>query len=640
MKTAILIATREVRERRLVFLAALVAGVLPFLFAPRFGSTHADALSAASITIATAFAVGGALLVGSTIVGRDLADHHVSFDLARPVPTIAIWAGRTLAALAIVFGSALAALVPTTLLGHGFFDLARTSARWIDPGTIGLFAAAMLLLTGLAHIAGLDFRARSIWSLVDFVAIPVIVALAWLVWRPIVASGAERLVAVAAWAFAIWCLAAVFVAAAAGFVRGRALLEEVQRWTATTLAALVAFAAIVFVVWGAWVRSPSPRDVAKPFARADFASNSPLVAITGHTPGRMDYVATFFVNIDTGRWTRVSVGLGTNASTGRVNTDGTLFAWGEATPSRADPGAHRVVIGGLSGHHVEQRLEVPAKSFVWLASFSPDSRHLAFTDSSTLRVIDVGNGAQTASVNISPEIARAQDIVWLDSSHLRIYANEISRKDPNQSKIRMADVDLAASSVTTLGWCPAFRAIVDSGAQKLLALGRGPGRLELADARSGEGIATLGTSADYQSATFLASDAIAATRIDGMGHAWLDVFAPTTALERSIPLGRATRAIVGAEPVANRLVVALTTRKSFEPGGDFAAAWQLLLVDGKKGTVDRLSTRGYPEAARFWGVVQAPVPGSAASRLVYGEDGKILVFDRTGTKLEPLLGSR
>lgn len=635
MRTAILIATREVRERRLIFLAALVAGTIPLLFAPRFGSTRADALSAASITIATAFAVGGALLVGSTIVGRDLADHHISFDLARPAPTIAIWAGRTLAALAIVLGSAIVALVPTTLFGHGLFDLARTSARWVDPGVVGVFAFATVLLTGLAHIAGLDFRARSIWSLIDLIAIPVVVALAWLVWQPILAAHAERLTRVAVWTFAIWCLIAVFVAAAAGFVRGRTILEEVQQWTATSLAILVAFAVITSMVWGVWVRSAAPSDLTRPFARAEFASNSPLVAFVGHSPGRMDYLSTFFINVDTGGWTRVPAG--SDAFAGAVNTDGTLFAWGEARPTRSDPHEYHVIVGDLSGRHVERRLAIPAKSYIWSASFSPDSTRLAFTDSTKLRVVDVASGEEVSSVNISPETARAQQIIWLDEDHLRLYASETSRGDPNQSKIRIADVNLAARSVTSLGWCSGFKAIVDSGAHKLLVMGRGPGRLELADARSGEGVATLGTSPNYQSATFVSGGRIAATRIDDGGRAWLDVFASTTALERSIPLGDSTRAMVGGEPVAGRVAVALTKRRSWPPGDDFAAAWQLLVVDVKTGTIERLPTHGYPEAARFWGVAQTPAPGSAASRLMYGEGWKNLVFDRTGTKLQPLL---
>ncbi len=80
MKRFAAVALREVAERRFVLVAAAAAAVLPFLVPFLPGVPQDQEQMARSITdllLSCAFVLGGSLLVGASVVGRELAERRL-----------------------------------------------------------------------------------------------------------------------------------------------------------------------------------------------------------------------------------------------------------------------------------------------------------------------------------------------------------------------------------------------------------------------------------------------------------------------------------------------------------------------------------------------------------------------------------
>ena len=100
--------------------------------------------------LATAFALGLAGILGSTIVGRDIAAGRMSFYFARPVGGAAIWFGKLAAAAALVVVSFFIAVAPALIAGP-------MTVRPIWAGNLWQLAAAI----GAAAIVSSSARTRS-----------------------------------------------------------------------------------------------------------------------------------------------------------------------------------------------------------------------------------------------------------------------------------------------------------------------------------------------------------------------------------------------------------------------------------------------------------------------------------------------
>ena len=89
------IARREVREHRVVLVAAAIAS-LGALAVPLFavGTPAAQARAVTAFLGALAFATGIAIGLGATTLSPGMASRRIGFDFARPLSGSAIWFGR------------------------------------------------------------------------------------------------------------------------------------------------------------------------------------------------------------------------------------------------------------------------------------------------------------------------------------------------------------------------------------------------------------------------------------------------------------------------------------------------------------------------------------------------------------------
>src|SRR5438876_792573 len=106
MRHALVIARRELAEKRFVAVAATAFAVLPFLLATipgiRGRGGAGDVIATAAGLMAIGFTAGLALVLGGTIIGRDLAENRLSFYFSRPVAASSIWFGKVAAALVLI----------------------------------------------------------------------------------------------------------------------------------------------------------------------------------------------------------------------------------------------------------------------------------------------------------------------------------------------------------------------------------------------------------------------------------------------------------------------------------------------------------------------------------------------------------
>ena len=167
MNATMAIMTREVMARReLLLLAVAVAimiSLLPFL--PNIESYEAtDVRTVGSSVSALALGVVFALLLGATVFGNDLSEGRLGFFFARPVSGLAVWWGRVLAAMALIWIVEIIVLVPA-LYSEGI-DI-FTSSDGVDWLTILGYVIAPLLLFLLAHSVSIMARARTPWLILD-----------------------------------------------------------------------------------------------------------------------------------------------------------------------------------------------------------------------------------------------------------------------------------------------------------------------------------------------------------------------------------------------------------------------------------------------------------------------------------------
>jgi ABC-type transport system involved in multi-copper enzyme maturation permease subunit len=162
------VALREVRERRFLLAAALVLGLLPFVFMvlPRVSrGTATDFRDGSAMIILVAFPVGAAFAVGGSIVSRELAEGRLGFYFARPISAVSLWAGKFLGAIGLIVVSTALASGPVAAV-NGALGLVGENRL---PYPLHVLAPGLFLFMGMAHVVATSYRSRSRLVMLDLV---------------------------------------------------------------------------------------------------------------------------------------------------------------------------------------------------------------------------------------------------------------------------------------------------------------------------------------------------------------------------------------------------------------------------------------------------------------------------------------
>lgn len=472
MKTAWIIAAREVREKARLFVVCAGLALVPFAatLLPGASGQPKDTIAVVGGFLAVVLGLGVAITLGASTIARDLSERRMSFYFTKPVSAPALWLGKAAGALFVSI-ACFAIIALPALLAAG----RQWAARWLgaaEPLAVGVSAIAVLFF--LAHTLSTIIRSRSPLLALDFVFLLVALGAVYLIVRPLFVAGAmllaSRVVSVVVLAiFVVLAIAPVWQLA-----NGR---SDIRRNHAALMRFLWPGVAIVLLVAGgvvAWLVHVSPADVE--IVHVDQPARGTMAIVSGRAKHRHDYQPTFLVDRATRRFTRIAspAWWGTQFS-----ADGRVAAWLQPVGMFSPEGLELYTTRGATN------IRMPMAGTLLL---SPDGTRVAIANGNLLAVYELATGKLLASAAGLDSRARHQ-IFFVAPDLVRVYEKEdrMGRATP----LRIFELDVRARTTRKTAErplvTPRYPVSVSGDGSRMFV--RGPN--VIADGRTAEPIATL-----------------------------------------------------------------------------------------------------------------------------------------------------
>lgn len=629
MKRFVAVVEREIYERRLLGVVALILGlaavVLPAVPGVRPGGVSVEDLrNGMALGFALLLTFLMALFLGGSIITSDLAERRLGFYFARPLSGRVIWGGKVAAALALMIGAGFLVLAPSALAGGGL----HLDALWVEglvmnlsgPAFLQLAPVALLFVFLAAHVTSVIVRARSAWVLLDILALGLVVGLVDASLRRLIHAGVLPVrftwgrtnhagfvqeVGVTAWialAVAVATFLALILAGAFQVARGRTDLRRGHRVLSTTLWGILLVTALLVTGFTSWVLAAGPEDLTS-VERLIASPSGPWLALMGPASGRPGYHPGFFYDLDSGR----SVHARFN---GRIDTiyalpelslqfsaDGKRAVWLEydGMSYQSPLVLYRMDLDRPGAQPVRTTTTFPFQPYAlalspdgrWLAAYAADRRDYR----GRLIVQETESGRLLASIRHEWEGAFPR-LVFTRSGRLRIYESSIygrpgfSEEDQERPlNIFELDPTSASPQVEPTGRMPVVHGFpgwsLDPAADRLLL--RGKEGVRLCDGRTGEVLTQVGDSRAF--AYFLADGRLAVLDRPRDGSPALRILGPDGRAElRRFDFPGALAVIPGDQPSPGSLRVVVSTRAP-------RPQWDLRLLDLDSGASRPLGPR-------------------------------------------------
>ncbi|HUP60628.1 MAG TPA: hypothetical protein VNA69_09445 [Thermoanaerobaculia bacterium] len=568
MSHALVIATRELRERSRLFLMCAAMALLPFLISlvPAAKNDRSMVIATTGGALAAIMAVGTAIALGTSTIGGDLAARRLSFYFAKPISPAALWSGKVMSALLTSAVCYAIIAVPSVLVTQQ-----KWLQTWTDPGQLlALLAGIVVALFFTSHVLGTMVRSKSALIGIDFaLAFGAGFALFFII-RPLLLASVDLLKGVLA-ALAAAVLLIVAIAPVWQLANGR---TDVRRSHAALSRALWVSMAVLVVVAAAfmwWIVSVAPSDVTH-VNDLEQAPGSNHFVLTGANKYRGDYQATFLVNADTGRYTRLDSPVWWNV---RYSSDGRVAAW--MRPYTMMP-SHRLEL------HTRRLDDPNAKNVatgIRLTGFpmftlSDDGARIAIADNAVVTVYEVATQRLLASVRLPFGRTDLRGLFFISPDIVRLTEYKSVRSDV---PVRIYDLITSGKKIEQVG---AMHAQMGHGA---IAASQDGSRLlfrhanAIGDGRTGAFIAELPVQAVRPFAMAMLNDGrVAAMAKAGKGlrlHLLTRDGQPIREMELPVE-----RAMITAQIGDDKLLINSSV-------GGARRQWDVLVVDLSRGVVER-----------------------------------------------------
>ncbi len=282
MRGAVAVFGREVLERRLVAVMALGLGLVPLaaVWLPGLAKeSPVEVRNGLALLFALVLSAVLAILLGGSVVSRDLGEGRLAFYFSRPLPGWAIWAGKLASVVALALGSALLAALPTALLHRRLPGLEGAFGALSPRDTWALLGLLTLALTLLSHALSVMLRARSLWLILDFVGAAVFALVGYDAIHRLGVAGAFAPQSWEGWMLVGITLAGLLAAGAAQVVAGRTDPARAHRALSLTLWAVLLAGALGAQGLAHWALAGTPGE-----ARSGPAGR-PLRGVLDRGPG-------------------------------------------------------------------------------------------------------------------------------------------------------------------------------------------------------------------------------------------------------------------------------------------------------------------------------------------------------------------
>jgi len=631
MRAFAMVLRRELAERRLLVLAAALLGLVPVAvpFLPLGFSQAPDARAGTAIALALIVSYVLALVLGSTVVARDLAERRLGFYFSRPLPGWAIWAGKLAGAALLAFGSGVLVLLPSLLLG----DRPDPSGYWgqgLSRGMDSGLASALWLLTVLAlllaaNAAGVMVRSRSPWLLLDLLAGTLLAGLAGVTAARLLSAWALGALAMAQVGLLVAVVLSFAAASGSQVTRGRTDLRRGHRLLSLTLWALLGLSVLAFGGYAQWVLAAAPEDLVElggvlPPPAGDW------VAVGGTTgPARGKYKPTFLLDTSSGR----SIWIGAEPAWEDLafSRDGRRAVWMQMGSRGTFPVTiHRLDLDRPGAEPVATPVGF-SESFPHSLVLSPDGSRVACISGERIVAQELRNGKLLLAAPVLPGEAWEQNrLRFLDSRTLRFYATRLLRGARGELRVFDFDLDTGRTSrEMRLPGSYALAGISPDGQRVLLVSRNDPGRTEIAiaDLRTGEPPAGMSVDGRVSGLSFLPDGRAVALLRSRSRSELLLLDSRGAALKRFALPGAYVR--FGGQPAPGLLVVASTQDRSVEK------AWRSDLLDLESGALRPLGEGLFPQ-----GWPNLPV-GSIGTQLFVRKNGGLVRIDPGASRQRAIL---
>jgi len=627
MREVLAIAEREFIERKLVLAAGALLAVLT-LFTPLLpgveGFTNRDIISFAALGVSALILFAGALIMGVTSINSDLSERRLGFYFSRPVSGISIWMGKAVGSLAVIVITAMITFLPA--VADGFQVLAG-----IDTRRLALFAWSVLGVYFVGHVAACAARVRSIWLLLDFTGVFVVVVSCWALFRfyygivPLHSLG--KLLERAGAGALVAAIAIAILASASGLINGRVEPGRVHLWTSLTL--WIVFGVVLIGVWmfSLWVAGSEPKDVSATRSGIYFpdAGDGEWMVLYGEARAGLEQG---FAARDAKRFLRVGSRGVLYASEARIvalQPQITLRyfpypAREESTVVLADPTG--------TGGWKETKIDVPVSSSD--PDVSPSGNRIAISDKGTVAVYSLPDERLIKAFALN--LDRSDSVRLLDDDRMLVIRRDYLGADGRWPRYHFA---LSVLDLTTGERKSSFEMEASDWSfdpTGRLVLTRIGSERQVFDLENGTLVGSFLSDAGYRSPRWLSTGVIAMPEVTDDGRRRLRIVEPS---------GQELRQFDADVTRNDWFWLGLEVR----PGVLMASAGpsdtesvrcnerRLLEIDTSKGQVREVARGEFP----VWSYNRSLPVGSPAARTACTCDGKVVRYDYGLVKKETIL---
>lgn len=561
MNHAIAIATRELKDRSRLFVVAAAFACMPFLAAllPTAREHRPDVIAILAAVLSASLAIGSAMLLGATVIGRDLSERRLSFYFSRPISPGALWAGKAGAALVTSLVCLLIVALPALLTVGSSWRGGDAAALT----TVGITAVVTVVSFFVAHAIATVIRSRSVLVAADLALAAGAVAAIYLIVTRVAFAGAIQHAAILLALIAGALVLTMALAPVWQLANGRTDVRRNHAAFTRAFWPVVAAIVILAAAYAFWLTTPDIDDLEEVHV-AEALPNGDWSIVSGHVRNRGEYSASFIVNRRTGdahllpspAWWGVD-----------GSRDGRRVAW--LQPVRAFRN-HEFVLQVRDLDAGETRATpITATGYAELV-LSDDGSRVAIAANRLLTVYDVASGRMLGST----KIAGMRHMYFATPDLVRVY-----KYDRGQAG-SIHELDVRTRTYRETGATPAMRApflTTSADGSRMLA-----SDVTVIDGRTGATVLTLPAwNAAEQRSRMLPDGGVA--RTGRVGHtARLQVIGADGQVQHDIALPMDI-ALVAGEAQGGKLLVWGRSTKGERMG---------MVVDRARGTIDRPLTDG------------------------------------------------
>lgn len=606
MSHALVIATKELREKGRIFTLAVILAVLPFLASQvpamrGWGKPMIIAFFGGMIGIALGLAL--AIGQGSTVIGRELSERRLSFYFTKPVSPAAVWFGKALAGIFTALACFAIITVPAFIVAGDVWGTAWTVTR---AELIGVVAMAVVALFLVSHALSTMVRSRSALLGLDLALLVASgFALSAMI-RPLLQGNALQVVLWLGAAMGIGLTILLATAPVWQLAKGRTDLR--RNHVALSRVVWIGVAALMLVAgsytW--WVTHPSPSDIVR--GSVGQAPGGQWLHAEGETRNRADYSAGFLYDTKSGKHLRMPLAWygATFSADGRTVV---LISGDVARPQKLDE--RTVYLAKLDEANPQLRAtRMPAGRATVL---SDDGKRMVTIERGMISVHDVERESMLVSARGLQDRA-AHAMMFVGPGLVRIWQHATPAKG-----VEIFELDVARKSLTKTGEAEAnvrYDGLTASADGSRVLLGESG---LVIDGRTGATLQRFARTTRLGTAFLRDGRMVIAER-----GAKVHVLDAQGAVVRTIALPAAKYVKTGAELPGGR--IAVTT------SDEIPARYTTYIVDVNRGAIEH-RIEGYAASHPWYSAdPRTPSLGEGVPLAVYGRERGIRLWDvRSGS---------